>query len=162
MLLLGALLLSPVLRGGGRQTEEFGLASWYGDAHQGRTTASGEPFDEHQLTAAHRTWPMGSMVMVTNMRNGRSVVVRITDRGPAILGRIIDLSKAAAEQLGFIRRGLTPVKVSIIRKGGDPEKLSLQIRGQLGQRASPWQTASCSYGVEAAPRIKINRGGTRP
>lgn len=169
LLLLGALVCSPVLCGAEHQTEEFGLASWYGAAHQGRTTASGEPFDERQLTAAHRTWPMGTLVMVTNLRNGRSVVVRITDRGPAVLGRIIDLSKAAAERLGFIRRGLTPVKVSVIRKGRRPSEAKLQRELNAARVAGagpvrgrrPWQAASCFYSVEAAPWIELDRGGMR-
>jgi rare lipoprotein A len=77
--------------------------------------ACGEPFDENALTAAHRTLPLGSVVTVTNLRNGRSVTVRVKDRGPAISGRLIDLSKAAAVRLGFIHRGLTPVKVQVVR-----------------------------------------------
>ncbi len=76
--------------------------------------ASGEPFDEHALTAAHRTLPLGTKVTVTNLRNGRAVTVRIKDRGPAIAGRVIDLSKAAAMRLGFVHRGLTFVEVQVV------------------------------------------------
>jgi rare lipoprotein A len=117
LLLFGVLVFLPLLFGAAPPIEEVGTASWYGGVHQGRLTASGEPFDEHRLTAAHRTLPMGTRVVVTNLGNGRSVVVRITDRGPGIQGRIIDLSRAAAERLGFCRRGLTRVKISAIRKG---------------------------------------------
>jgi rare lipoprotein A len=85
-----------------------GLASWYG---RGRGTASGERFDRHALTAAHRSFPMNARVRVTNERNGRSVIVRINDRGPFARGRIIDLSEAAADRLGMKRDGVVPVKV---------------------------------------------------
>ena len=97
------------------QKVQYGTASWYGAQWQGRLMACGEPFDENALTAAHRTLLLGSVVTVTNLRNGRSVTVRVKDRGPAIRGRLIDLSKAAALRLGFIHRGLTPVKVQVVR-----------------------------------------------
>src|SRR3954467_10282348 len=71
---------------------QVGRASWYGKRFDGRSTASGEPFDMFQFTAAHRTLPLGTLVRVTNLRNGRSVVVRVNDRGPMVRGRIIDLS----------------------------------------------------------------------
>ncbi|MBE7369012.1 septal ring lytic transglycosylase RlpA family protein [Ramlibacter sp. HM2] len=82
-----------------------GRASWYGLKFHGRRTASGEPFDMNELTAAHQTLPFGTRVRVLNVDNGREVVVRINDRGPRIRGRIIDLSKAAAAALGFQRAG---------------------------------------------------------
>ena len=78
-----------------------GIASWYGERFRGRRTASGSRFNPDALTAAHRTLPFGTRVRVTNVRNGRSVVVRITDRGPFIRGRIIDLSRAAARRIGI-------------------------------------------------------------
>ena len=83
---------SPVQSGG---------ASWYGPGFQGKRTASGEPFNTHALTAAHRSLPFGARVQVTNARTGRSVVVRINDRGPFVGGRVIDLSKAAAQAIGI-------------------------------------------------------------
>lgn len=98
----------------GRLTQ-YGVASWYGAPWQGRLMASGRRFNEHALTAAHRTLPLGTEVKVTNLRNGRSVVVRIEDRGPSIRGRLIDLSHAAARELGFVQRGLTYVKVEVLR-----------------------------------------------
>jgi rare lipoprotein A len=78
-----------------------GLASWYGPGFQGRRTANGERFNTHQLTAAHRSLPFGSRTRVTNERTGRSVVVRINDRGPFVRGRVIDLSQAAARAIGI-------------------------------------------------------------
>jgi rare lipoprotein A len=93
---------------------EFGVASWYGKFFQGKTTASGVPYDENQLTCAHRTLPLGSVLRVTNLRNQRSVVVTVNDRGPVPEDRIIDLSHAAAQALGFSERGLAPVKVELI------------------------------------------------
>lgn len=86
-----------------------GKASWYGPRFHGRRTASGERFDMHELTAAHPTLPFGTLVRVRNMVNGREVVVRINDRLPPVRHRIIDLSKAAATSLGFLRAGLAPV-----------------------------------------------------
>jgi rare lipoprotein A len=88
-----------------------GQASYYGARHHGKKTASGERFDQHALTAAHRSLPFGSRVQVTNLRNDRSVVVRINDRGPYAKRRIIDLSHKAAEQLGMLRDGVVPVCV---------------------------------------------------
>jgi rare lipoprotein A len=90
---------------------ETGAASWYGKSLAGRKTASGETFDPRDLTAAHRTLPFGSTVKVTNLANGRSVVVRINDRGPFKPGRVIDCSEAAAIALGFHRHGLTRVAI---------------------------------------------------
>jgi rare lipoprotein A len=96
---------------------ESGEASWYGARHHGRRTASGEPFDMHALTAAHRTLPFGTRCRVTSQRNGRRVIVRINDRGPFSKGRIIDLSRAAAEVIEMIRAGHVPVTVEVLRLG---------------------------------------------
>ncbi len=93
---------------------QYGLASWYGSELQGRLMACGWPFNDHALIAAHRTLPLGTKVKVTNLRNERSVVVKIEDRGPAVHSRLIDLSKAAASHLGFVHRGVTPVKVRVL------------------------------------------------
>lgn len=92
-----------------------GLASWYGPRFHGRPTASGERFDMHQLTAAHRTLPFGTVVRVQSLVNGRTVDVRINDRGPHIGRRVIDLSRAAAQSLGLIeaRTGIKPVVISV-------------------------------------------------
>ncbi len=89
-------------------------ASWYGKSFQGKPTAGGDRFNLHRLTAAHRTINLGSRVKVTELRSGRSVVVQITDRGPFLPGRGIDLSYAAARELGIIRRGVARVRVEIL------------------------------------------------
>ncbi len=93
---------------------EFGVASWYGVESQGET-ASGELYDMEAMTAAHRTLPLQSTVRVTNLKNLKSVVLRINDRGPNVAGRTLDVSEAAARRLGFIGRGLIPVKITVLR-----------------------------------------------
>lgn len=93
---------------------ETGLASFYGKRFAGRLTANGERFDPSRLTAAHPTLPFGTRLRVTNVRNGRSVVVRVNDRGPYIHGRIIDLSRAAAEAVGLVHRGVGRVRVELL------------------------------------------------
>ena len=90
---------------------EAGMASWYGSAFQGRRTASGERFDMNQLTAAHKTLPLGTVVQVRNPLNGKTVDVTINDRGPFIKGRVIDLSYRAALALGIVQAGRLPVEV---------------------------------------------------
>ena len=91
--------------------DETGTASYYGARHHGKRTASGEPFNQNGLTAAHRRLPFGTQVKVTNLNNDKSVVVRINDRGPHTRGRLIDLSRKAAEQLGMIGSGTARVRV---------------------------------------------------
>ncbi len=91
-----------------------GVASWYGQGYHGRRTASGETFDMNALTAAHPSLPFGTRVRVTNLDNGRSVILRINDRGPFVKRRIIDVSRRAAEELGFVREGTTQVRVEVI------------------------------------------------
>src|SRR5262249_4458943 len=93
---------------------QTGYASWYGKAHQGKKTSSGEPYDMNQLTAAHPTLPMGTRLLVTNLKNGRTVSVRVNDRGPVVDGRILDLSYAAARELGAVGEGVVPVRISVI------------------------------------------------
>lgn len=104
--------LAPVVAPGGVET---GVASWYGPGFHGRTTSSGEVFDMYDLTAAHPSLPLETLVMVTNLANGRTVEVRINDRGPFAGGRIIDLSYAAARILGLIGPGTGKVSVEILR-----------------------------------------------
>ena len=94
-----------------------GAASWYGPGFYGRTTANGERFSKGTLTAAHRTLPFGTKVRVTNLSNGRSVVVRINDRGPFKYHRVIDLAHGAASQLQMMQAGEVPVKLEILAKG---------------------------------------------
>ena len=93
-----------------RPSRPLGMASWYGERHQGRKMADGKKFDRRKLTAASWTLPLGTTIRVVNLRNDRSVVVTVTDRGPARrLHRVLDLSEAAAQQLGYIDQGLTAV-----------------------------------------------------
>jgi len=93
---------------------QFGVASWYGKFFQGKTTASGQPYNEDAMTCAHRSLPLGSVLRVTNLRNDKSVVVTVNDRGPVPENRVIDLSYAAARTLGFSQRGIAPVKVELL------------------------------------------------
>jgi rare lipoprotein A len=91
-----------------------GVASWYGYPHHARITASGRRFDMYELTAAHRTLPLGTRLRVTNLIDGRSVIVTITDRGPFVKNRLIDLSYAAAQEIGMILRGTAPVRLELL------------------------------------------------
>ncbi|MGH7843910.1 MAG: septal ring lytic transglycosylase RlpA family protein [Candidatus Binatia bacterium] len=93
---------------------QTGIASWYGPGFHGRATASGAIYNQHELTAAHQTLPLGTRVIVTNLENGRSTEVVINDRGPFLKGRIIDLSYAAAQALGMIAPGTIPVRIEVI------------------------------------------------
>lgn len=99
---------------GAADTTETGLASWYGHEREDYRTTSGEPFDPGELTAAHRSLPLHSRARVTNMKNGRSVIVRITDRGPHEPGRVIDVSEAAAKRLGMRKSGLARVRIEAL------------------------------------------------
>ena len=99
----------------GGSSYQSGVASWYGGKFHGRTTANGEKYNMWSMTAAHKTLPFGTRVKVTNTSNGDTVIVRINDRGPFIAGRVIDLSKAAANEIGM--GGLAPVKLTILGKG---------------------------------------------
>jgi rare lipoprotein A len=117
-LLLGTLALATACssaiagtRSRGAVAVEEGEASWYGKPYHGRKTASGEVYDMYAHTAAHRTLPMKTRVRVTNVENGKSTVVRVNDRGPFAKDRVIDVSYAAAEELGFVKRGVARVRV---------------------------------------------------
>jgi len=107
-------------------TMETGLASWYGPKFHGKLTASGEVFNQEKFTAAHPTLPWGSRVKVTNLDNGKSVDVRINDRGPFKRGRIIDVSRAAAKALGMMGRGITTVRVEWLSDSEKSNELALQ------------------------------------
>jgi len=144
---------------------QAGIASWYGPDFHGKPTSSREIYDMHDLTAAHRTLPFGTHVMVTNLENGRSVVVRINDRGPFVKGRIIDLSYAAARALDMIRAGTARVRIEVLSRYSPPlssvsyavqvgafveRANALRLRDRL--RASygnvaviPFRTASTTY-----------------
>ncbi len=96
-----------------------GVASWYGPECQGNPTANGEVYDMNGLTAAHREMPFGTRIRVTNLKNNRYLVLRVNDRGPGIPGRLLDVSMAAAEHLGFLGEGLTRVRIEVLET---PEK----------------------------------------
>src|SRR5580658_6254837 len=97
------------------QPYQIGTASWYGEYFEGKPTASGEDYNMYDMTAAHPTLPLGSYVRVTNLRNGRAVVVKVNDRGPIVPGRIIDLSYGAAKVLQFEQRGLQKVRIDLVK-----------------------------------------------
>lgn len=105
-----------------RGQSQTGKASFYADKFEGHPTASGEKYKHNKLTAAHKTLPFGTVVRVTNLANGNTVDVEINDRGPYIDGRIIDLSKSAAEKLGFINLGVTDVKIDVVDAGDGKSK----------------------------------------
>jgi rare lipoprotein A len=94
---------------------QVGTASWYGEDFEGKPTASGEDYDMYDMTAAHPTLPLGSYVKVTNLHNGRAVVVKVNDRGPVVAGRIIDLSFGAAQALQFEHKGLQRVRLDLVK-----------------------------------------------
>ena len=108
-----------------------GFASWYGGRFHGRATASGEIFDTNELTAAHRTLAFGTLVRVQNVKNGRSVVVRINDRGPFVEGRVIDLSRAAARAIDMINDGVAPVRLEIVHLEVESDLRTIQVASFL-------------------------------
>ena len=112
---------------------QLGLASWYGPGFHGEETASGEIFNQREMVAAHRSLPLGSVVRVTNVENGRRVVVRVIDRGPYgrnyRKGTIIDVSRGAARRLGFITDGLVKVRVEVLRLGGEGRRRPIKYPG---------------------------------
>ncbi|MBI2360004.1 MAG: septal ring lytic transglycosylase RlpA family protein [Deltaproteobacteria bacterium] len=126
---------------------QTGIASWYGPGFHGRLTASGAVYNQHDLTAAHQTLPLGTKAMVTNLENGRSAEVTINDRGPFLKGRIIDLSYAAGKMLGMIGRGTIPVRVEVIDSG--PHRIST-IRKSLDYTLQ----AGSFVSLENARRLK--------
>ena len=93
---------------------QIGVASWYGPQFQGLPTASGEPFNMEAMTCAHRKLPLGTRIKVTNLLNARSQVLEVTDRGPYVGKRVLDVSMAAAKRLGFMHAGLTPVQIQVL------------------------------------------------
>lgn len=94
---------------------ETGLASWYGGPYHNRRSSNGEVYNMHSMTAAHRTLPLGSIVRVTNVKTGHSALVRITDRGPFVEGRVLDLSQAAAKKIGVLQAGVAMVRIEVLR-----------------------------------------------
>ncbi len=127
--------------------DETGIASWYGPGFHAKTTANGETFDQNDVTAAHRTLPMPSLVRVTNLDNGRVLTVRVNDRGPYAQGRILDLSRRSAQLLGFEGKGTARVRVQIL-----PEESRQLAAAYAGQTANSKKEAAQ---VAAAPRETV-------
>lgn len=133
---------------------ETGIASWYGPNFHGRETANGETFDMNEISAAHKTLPMPSVVRVTNLKNGRSLMVRVNDRGPFARGRIIDLSRRAAQLLGFERAGTTTVRVRILSQE------SRQLAAAYGFAVET--PVSEKPPAKAAPRVAVTSESLAP
>ena len=132
-------LAEPVLPTGAKPLEtQNGLASWYGPPYHNRRGSNGEVYNMHAMTAAHRTFPLGSIVRVTNVKTGSTALVRITDRGPFIPGRIVDLSLAAARKVDVWQPGIAEVKVELMELGpaASPGKWAVQIGGMPDEKAA--------------------------
>ena len=98
---------------------QIGISSYYGKEFHKKRTASGQIFDMHKISAAHKTLPLGTKIRVTNLKNGRSLTMTITDRGPFVKGRILDVSYKAAKKLGFVNQGTTKVRIDVLRLGNN-------------------------------------------
>lgn len=151
----------------GRGYSQEGWASWYGSAFHGRLTANGEVFDRQSIAAAHPTLPLPSYVRVTNVVNGRSMIVRVNDRGPYEGGRLIDVSERVAEALAFRRRGTTRVRVEYVGKasvdGSDDEKLLATLRtGDAPREQAPFQVARFADTAPAGRPTKTSRAKDLP
>lgn len=135
--------------------DETGIASWYGPGFHKRLTANGETYNENELTAAHKTLPMPSLVRVTNLENGRSIVVRINDRGPFVAGRVIDMSRRGAQLLGFEQQGTAKVRVQILADESRAIAAAAQNAGNARVAGSP----DGSPPPTAAPRPTVQVEG---
>ncbi|MEX2616760.1 MAG: septal ring lytic transglycosylase RlpA family protein [Alphaproteobacteria bacterium] len=135
---------------------ETGIASWYGPNFDGKPTANGEIFDMNQVTAAHRTLPLPSIVRVTNLSNGRSIKVRVNDRGPFAHGRIIDLSRRSAQLLGFEMQGTAKVEVTLL------EAESRQVAAEYGQKNDVPEMQAQAPPPVAAPRVAVTSASLAP
>ena len=131
--------------------EEVGIASWYGEAFHGKTTANGGIFNMHAVSAAHRTLPLPSIVEVENLENGRKLVLKVNDRGPFHDNRIIDLSKRAAELLGFKNKGIAKVRVRILAE--ESRRLAAQMQGKKTAR----KTVSRTTVVQKSGDVTLTR-----
>lgn len=127
---------------------ERGLASWYGAEFANLPTASGEIFEPEDVSAAHRTLPLGTVVDVTNERNGKTVRVRVNDRGPFVAGRIIDLSKGAAEKIDAVADGVVPVRLTIVSFGSIPTPERGDVAAREPAIASAWAVQAGAFGSE--------------
>ncbi len=157
--LVALLLVLCAVGAWGADFEREGIASWYGGKFHGRLTANGERFDANKLTAAHKTLPFGTVVKVTNIDNGRTVTVRINDRGPFVENRIIDLSRGAAERLEMTGTGVARVQLEIIHPGEvDPGTRVIQIGSfSMPDNADAVATRLADAGFD--PQIEEADGG---
>jgi len=115
MAILYLFISSCCLLGGESTAIQYGMASYYGDEFHGKMTASGEVYNQWDFTCAHKKLPFGTKLKVVNLKNGKSIIVRVNDRGPFVKGRIIDLSLAAAKKIDMVRNGVVKVKIVIVR-----------------------------------------------
>jgi rare lipoprotein A len=145
----------PPPRPGDTQT---GIASWYGEPYHGRRAANGEIYDMNGFTAAHRTWPFETMVRVTNLANQREVDVRITDRGPFVDGRIIDLSRAAAQRIELIGPGTARVRLQVLSTGSQGHSFTVQA-GAFSDRA---RAEALRAKLASFPHVRIMPRGSSP
>jgi len=137
--------------------KETGIASWYGTKFHGRDTANGEVYDMNTLTAAHRTLPLPSFVRVTNLQNGRSIILRVNDRGPFAHSRIIDVSRRGAQLLGFHRQGTTRVRVEIL--ANESRAIAARLTGKGGRQVAMGQTP---IKVAKLPKASVSSEGLAP
>lgn len=138
--------------------DETGLASWYGSDFHGRRTASGEPYNMHAVTAAHQTMPLPSIVRVTNLENGRAMLVRVNDRGPFVNGRIIDMSRRGAQLLGFYGKGTAKVRVQFVGFARQDQIASTEPVGvRTRQVASAPRATTPEVKVAAQPTRQLAR-----
>ena len=148
---LAATLLAATAAGADSGYEATGSASWYGEAHHGKKTASGERFNMNAMTAAHRKLPLGTMIEVTNLDNDKTVLLRVNDRGPYAHGRLLDVSREAAEQLGFISRGTARVQIRAAGKADAAPKAKRDLRPALEIEDTVESDADVAAPVDAAP-----------
>ena len=142
---------------------ERGLASWYGAEFAGLPTASGETFDPGRVSAAHRTLPLGSVVDVTNEKNGRTVRVRVNDRGPFVAGRIVDLSRAAAEEIDAVADGVVPVTLTVVSLGSGRRTPAGGDPAEDGQAPTSWAVQAGAFASEEnAARLKDRLAASYP
>lgn len=136
-----------------------GVASWYGGEFHGRPTASGERYDQEGMTAAHRSLPFGTWIRVDNLDNGRRTRVRVTDRGPFVDDRILDLSRAAARELGMLGPGTARVRIVVYRTAEDASCRELQV-GSFGQEANARELGDRLRDQGAPVRLEAGPNGT--
>jgi rare lipoprotein A len=131
-----------------------GISSWYGPNFHGKYTSNGEVYNMHRMTAAHKTWPMDTLVKVENLTNGRSVIVRINDRGPFVRGRIIDCSYAAGKKLGLDRTGIAKVKLTVLGFSGKVFKPKVAEKRAQAHASTPVPT-------KPLPRVRLSDFGVQ-